>query len=167
MAPKIKFDDLISIDDWASALRKVLDAAVEATKNGNSAERLDLQDLLMSYIKRSPAKVEVLDVIARETIEDLALAEIAASLERISSRSSELDKAVGLIDAVTAEARKDARKLQLESTFEALGKVKIALEGLKKLESSLTDPDQMLLQKLKTSSDAIAELSKVIKPSIS
>src|ERR1044071_5998898 len=57
MAPKIKFDDLISIDDWASALRKVLDAAVDATKNGNSAERLDLQDLLMSYIKRSPAKV--------------------------------------------------------------------------------------------------------------
>src|SRR5438552_2287210 len=109
MALRIKFDELITIEDWSDALRRILDAAVEATKQKDSQGRQELQDLLLTFIKKSPAKIELLDVIAREAIEDLALAEISASLERISSRSAELNRAVGLIDAVTAEAKKDAR----------------------------------------------------------
>ena len=112
MPPRIKFDELITIDDWSGALRKFLDAAVKATENRDAQGRQDLMDLLLTFIKRSPAKVEVLDVIAREAIDDLALAEISVSLERISSRSAELNRAVGLIEAVTEEANKDARELR-------------------------------------------------------
>ncbi len=163
MVPRIKFDDLITIDDWSGALRKIIDAAVEATEDKDSQSRQGLQDLLLVFIKRSPAKVELLDAIARKAIEDLALVEIAVSLERISSRSAELNRAVGLIEAVTAEAKKDARALQLESTLNALAKAKAAVDALNKLERTLADPDQDLLQKLKASADAIAAAAKAIQ----
>ncbi len=164
MIPKIKFDELITIEDWSGALETILDAAVKATENADSQERQDLQDLLLTYIKRSPAKVELLDVIAREAIEDLALAQIAVSLERISSRSAELDRAVALIKNVTAEAKKDERSLQLESTLDALAKAKAAIDALTKLEKSLAGADQNLLQKLKASGEAVAAVVKAIGP---
>ena len=156
MLPEIKFDELITIDEWSDALRKILAAAVAATRNKDAVGRQALMDLLLTFIKRSPAKVEVLDVIAREAIEDLALAEISASLERISSRNAELNRAVGLIDAVTVEAKKDARKLQLEATLDALAKAKIAIDALTRIENTLTNPNKGLLDKLKGSGEAVA-----------
>jgi len=164
MIPKIKFDNLIAIEEWSDALRAILDATVAAIENEDSQERQALQDLLLTFIKRSPAKVELLDVIAREAIEDLALAEISVSLARISSRSAELNRASGLIDAVTAEARKDARTLQMESTLDALAKAKAAIDALNKIEKAAATPDQNLLQKLKASSEAIAAAAKAIHP---
>ena len=162
MPPRIKFDELIAIEDWSNALRKILDAAVKATEDEDAEGRQDLMDLLLTFIKRSPAKVEVLDVIAREAIDDLSLAEISASLQRISSRSAELNRAVGLIDAVTAEAKKDARKLQMETTLDALAKAKAAIDALKAIENAVASPDRNLLQKLETSSAAIAAAAKAI-----
>ena len=162
MPPRIKFDELITIDDWSGALRKILDAAVKATENRDAQGRQDLMDLLLTFIKRSPAKVEVLDVIAREAIDDLALAEISVSLERISSRSAELSRAVGLIEAVTEEANKDARELQLETTLDALAKAKAAVDALQKIEKAVSNPDETLLDKLKVSAEAIAAASKAI-----
>jgi hypothetical protein len=164
MIPKIKFDNLITIEDWSDSLRAILDATVAAIENEDSQERQALQDLLLIFIKRSPAKVELLDVIAREAIEDLALAEISVSLARISARSAELNRASGLIDAVTAEAKKDARALQMESTLEALAKAKAAVDALNKIEKAIANPDQNLLQKLKASSEAIAAAAKAINP---
>jgi hypothetical protein len=164
MVPRIKFDTLTTIDDWAGALSSIIDAAVQATKDQDSEDRVALQDLLLSFIKRSPAMVETLDVIAREAIEDLAESEIAASLERISSRSAELKRATGLIAAVTAEAKKDARALQLETTLDALTKAKVAIETLHKIETTATNPDQSLLQKIKASIEAIATATKALTP---
>jgi hypothetical protein len=162
MSPRIKFDELVTIDEWSTSLRQILDAAVEATENKDSQGRQDLQELLLTFIKRSPAKVELLDVIAREAIEDLALAEISTSLERIASRSAELDRAAGLIGAVTTEARKDARKLRLESTLDALTKAKAAVDALNGIEKAAASPNQNLLHALKASADAIGTAVNVI-----
>jgi hypothetical protein len=164
MPPRIKFDELITIEDWSNALGRILDAAVKATEAKDVLGRQDLMDLLLTFIKRSPPKVEVFDVIAREAIEDLSLAEISASLERISSRTAELSRAVGLIDAVTAEAKKDARALQLESTLDALTKAKAAVEALNKIERALTQPDTNLLDKLKATGEAISAATRAIRP---
>jgi hypothetical protein len=164
MPPKILFDNLITIDDWSAALRKILDAAVAATKDEDSDERQELMDQLLVFIKRSPAKVEMLDVIAREAIEDLSLAEISVSLERISKRSAELNRAVDLIDAVTEEANKDARDLQLESTLDALAKAKAAIDALKKIEQALDTPDKDLLTKLGETAKAISTAVTALKP---
>ena len=163
MAPKIKFNELISIEDWSGALQRILDAAAEATRNEDSEARQGLMDLLLTFIKRSPAKIEVLDVIAREAIEDLSLAEISISLERLASRSAELSRAVGLIDAVAAEARKDARTLQLESTLDALRKAKVAVDALRKVEKALDQPDAGLLEALKSSSEAIGVAAEAMR----
>ena len=127
MLPKINFDRLLTIDQWTNALVTILDAAVEATADKDSTLRIDLQDLLLTFIKRSPPMVESLDTIARQAIEDLAVAEIDASLERITARSAELTRATGLIKAVTEEAKKDTRTLQLESTLDALAKATAVL----------------------------------------
>ena len=163
MLPSIKFDELITIDDWTRALRLVLDAAVEATRSADAQTRRDLQDLLQTFIKRSPAKVELLDVIAREAIEDLAIAEISASLERISSRGAELSRAVGLVAAASSEAQKDARQLHLESTLDALARAKAAIDAFNQLEKAATKPDQNLLQRFKMSADALAALTEAVE----
>jgi hypothetical protein len=164
MIPRIRFDDLITIDEWAGALQQILTAATAATRSNNSSDRLDLQGLLLTYIKKSPPKVELLDVIARETIDDLALAEISLSLDRIASRNAELHRAASLIGAVASEAKKDARALQLESVFDALTKAQAAVDALKALESSLSDPDQKLLAKLRSVGQTIAELNSMVRP---
>ena len=162
MLPSIKFDELITIDDWAGALRVVLDAAVQATRIRDAQTRRDLQSLLQTFIKQSPAKVELLDVIARAAIEDLAIAEISASLERISSRGAELARATGLVDAAATEAKKDARQLQLESTLDALAKAKAAIDAFNQLEQAATSPNQGLLQKLKASADTLTALTAAV-----
>jgi hypothetical protein len=163
MIPRIKFDDLITIDEWAAALQQILTAATAATRSNNSADRIDLQNLLLAYIKKSPPKVEMLDVIARETIDDLALAEISVSLDRIASRNAELQRATGLIGAVAAEAKKDARALKLEGVVDALAKARAAVDALKALENSLSNPDQKLLDKLRAVGQTIAELNATIQ----
>jgi hypothetical protein len=163
MLPSIKFDELITIDDWAEALRRILDAATEATRNKNAQGRRDLQDLLATFIKRSPAKIELLDVIARETIEDLAIADISASLERISGREAELTRAVGLVTAATTEAKKDARQLKLESTLDALARAKAALDAFSQFEKTVMKPDLTLLQKVQALADALATLTKSVE----
>lgn len=163
MLPSIKFDELITIDDWAGALRLLLDAAVQATQDRDAQTRRDLQGLFQAFIKRSPAKIELLDVIARGAIEDLAIAEISASLERISSRGAELVRATGLVAAATTEARKDARQLQLESTLDALAKAKTAIDAFNQLEKAVTSPNHGLLQKLKASADTLTALTTAVK----
>lgn len=164
MLPKIKFDQLITIDDWAAALQKLLDAAAEATENEASDDRLKLQSLLLTYIKKSPPSVESLDAIARQANDDLGVAEISASLNRIKARSADLQKVTGMISAVAAEAKKDARALRLEGTFDALSKAKAAVDALNKLEKSLASPDQTLLAKLKAVGEAINDASALMRP---
>jgi len=162
MIPKIAFDNLISIDEWSDALRRILDAAKAAAGQEDSQDRQKLQDLLLTFVKKSPAKVELLDVIARGAIEDLAVAEITARLDRIASRTAELNRTVGLVESVTEEAKKSERALRLESTIEVLNKAKAAIDAFKKVEKAFTNPDLTLLNSLTTSADAIATAAKAL-----
>jgi hypothetical protein len=163
MAPRIKFDELITIEDWSGALGRILDAAAKATQDENAEGRQASMDLLLMFIKRSPAKVEVLDVIARKAIDDLSVAEIAASLDRIAARQAELMRAAGLIDAVAEDAKKDARILQMEATLDALAKAKLAIEALTRLEGALVDPDVRMLEKLRAAGEEIAGAAKALR----
>jgi hypothetical protein len=165
MPPGIKFDELITIEDWSGALRRILEAAVKATEAKDALVRQDLMELLLTFIKRSPAKVEVLDMIAREAIADLSLAEISASLERmISARNAELNRSIALIDAVAAESKEDARTLQLESTLDALTKARAGVEALNRIEKALSRPDTNLLDQLKATGEAISAATKALRP---
>jgi hypothetical protein len=165
MTPRIKFDELVTSEDWSNALRRILDAAVEAREAKDALGRHDLTDLLLAFIKRSPAKVEALDMIACEAIEDLSLAEISATLERIaSSRTAELNRAVALMAAAAAEPKTDARALQLESTLDALAKARAAVEALNQIEKALSQPDTSLLDHLKTTGEAISAATRAMRP---
>ncbi len=157
MIPNIDFDDLITTKDWADALQSILTAASAATAAANSTDRSALRGLLLTFIKNSPPKVELLDVIAREAIEDLALADISQSLQRIASRNAELEQATKMIAGVTAEAQKDARTLQLESTLSALAKAQTAIDALRAIETS-----GPLNAKLSSVADAIAAVNALV-----
>ena len=161
MIPNIKFATLFTTQNWADALKEILSQARQET---DPDERISLQDLLLVYIKKSPPTVELLDVIAREAIDDLALSEISASLARIASRDAELLRTTGMISAVTREAKMDARALQLESTFEALAKAQAAVDAFTKLEKALKKPDQKLLAKLKAAAEAITSVNELVQP---
>ena len=165
MPPRIEFDELITMDDWSGALRRILEAAVKATEAKDALGRQDLMELLLTFIKRSPAKGEVLDMIAREAIQDLSFAEISASMERMmSSRIAELNRSIGLIDAATAESKRDGRALQLENTLEALTKARAAVEALNRTEKALSQPDINLLDKLNATGEAISAATRAIRP---
>ena len=165
MPPRIKFDELFTVEDWSNALRRILDAAVKAIEAKDALGRQDLMDLLLTFIKRSPARVEVLDVMAREAIEHLTVAEVSASLERLSSsRTAELNRAVMLMGAAAAESKKDARGRQLESTFDALTKARAEVDALNRTEKASSRPDTNLLDQLKATGDALSAATRAIRP---
>jgi hypothetical protein len=97
----IRWDELVSIKDWAAALKKILDEARAAIEQNDSDKRLALQALLVEYVKKSPAKCEELDNIANQAARDLFLSQIEASLQAIAARNAELQKVTDMIGGIS------------------------------------------------------------------
>ena len=159
---QINFDMLVTISDWARVLNQILGSAKAAIDANDQNAKLDTQDLLRTYAKRSPPEVEFLDNIALKAINDLFTSVAETALEAIAARNAELQQATRLIDNVSAQAQKDAKSIQFEKVISALDKAKSAAETLKSLETSLAQPDQNLLSEIRAVTDAIDSLSKSI-----
>jgi hypothetical protein len=97
----IRWDELDSIKDWSAVLKKLLDEARTAIEQNDSEKRLALQDLLVEYVKNSPAKCEELDKIANRAAKDLFLDQIGASLQAIAARNTELQKVTDMMSGAT------------------------------------------------------------------
>ena len=158
--PQINFDMLVTISDWARVLNQILGNAKAAIDANDQGAKLDTQDLLRTYAKRSPPECEFLDNIALKAINDLFTSVAETALDAIAARNAELKQATKLIDSVSTQAQKDAKSIQFEKVISALDKARSAAETLKSLESSLAQPDQNLLSKIKALTDAIDSLSK-------
>ena len=152
---KINFDLLITIPDWAGALQQLLDDAKAAIQGNSQQAKLDAQSSLRTFIKQSPVEAEFLDDIALRAINDLFLSVASAALAGIAARNAELQKATKSLQSVTAQAEKDAKSIQFEKVISAMDKAKSAAEALKALETSLAQPDQNLLNRIKSVLDAI------------
>lgn len=159
----VKWDELLTIQDWSTALGTILDEARVAIEQNNSNKRLELQDLLVEYVKKSPVKCNALDDIASKAVHDLFLSQIEASLQAIASRNAELKKATDLIVGVTEQVKKDRKAIMFENTLESLNKVSSSINTIKALEKQLENPDQNLLNKIIAVDDAIKELEGVLK----
>jgi hypothetical protein len=158
---EINWDVLVTIKDWAAALQRILDDAKAAVTANDQGAKLDAQDLLRTFTKRSPVECEFLDNIALKAINDLFISVSGSALEAISSRNAELQQATKLIKDVGTQAQKDAKAIQFEKVISALDKAKSAAEALKNLETSLAQPDQNLLGKIKALSGAIEDIVKL------
>lgn len=158
---QINFDTLVTIDDWAGALRQLLNDATAAISANDQQAKLDAQDALRTFSKLSPVQCEFLDNIAHKAVNDLFISVADSALAAIASRNAELQQATKLIKNVAAEAQKETKSIQFEKVISALDKAKSAAETLKTLETSLAQPDQNLLAKIKALTDAIDALSQL------
>jgi hypothetical protein len=160
--PQINFDELVTLADWTAALQSILDEAKTAIQSNDQGKKLELQDQLRAYIKRSPEKCEFLDNIAHKAIDDLFISVVGSALSAIDARNAELKKATAVVADVTHEAENDAKSIQFKTAIEVLTKAKAAVEKLKALEQQLAQPDQNLLDKIKALTDAISDLSGLL-----
>lgn len=158
---KINFDDLVTIADWADALQLLMNDAKAALTANDQDAKIKTQDMLRTFIKRSPVETEFLDDIAFKAINDLFISVAGTALNAISARNAELQQATKLIKNVSSQAQKDAKAIKFTAVISALDKAKSAAEALKSLETSLTAPDQNLLAKIKALTDAIDALKKL------
>lgn len=158
---QINFDSLVTIDDWAGALQQLLNDAKAAINANDQQAKLNAQEALRTFSKLSPVQCEFLDNIAHKAVNDLFISVADSALAAIASRNAELQQATKLIKNVATEAQKDAKSIQFERVISALDKAKSAAETLKTLETSLAQPNQNLLAKIKALTDAIDALSQL------
>ena len=153
----IEWNKLVKIEDWAKVLSNLLDEAKSAIEDNNSDKRLEIQDLLVTFIEKSPLKCAALNKVASEAAEDVFLDQIGESLKAIASRNAELKKLMRLVNNVTGEARKDEKALQFENLIEAIEKVTGIAETLKDVEGTLSDPEADVLAKIESGTKAVEE----------
>ena len=157
----INFDLLVTLEDWAGALQELLNDARAAIAANNQAQKISAQDALRTFTKRSPVEAEFLDNIALKAINDLFISVVDTALAAIGARNAELQQATKLMKDVSAQAKKDAKKIQFENVISVLDKAKAAAETLKQLENSLTQPDQNLLTRIRALVEAIDDLRQL------
>ena len=157
----IKFDQLFTLEDWAGALQELLNDAQAAITANNQAQKISAQDALRTFMKQSPVQAEFLDNIALKAINDLFISVADTALAAIGARNAELQQATKLMKDVSAQAKKDAKKIQFESVVSVLDKAKAAAETLKELENSLAQPDQNLLARIRALMEAIDGLRQL------
>lgn len=126
----IDWDRLLTSAQWASTLSTLLTAAAKVASAEDGDDLSDLQDVLRTYVKMSPPKVQNLDAIASATIEDLMSVEINARVAAIASRNAELQKQIAIIAGATSDAKADAAQLRLEPVIQQLTQARQALEKL-------------------------------------
>ncbi|TGE05452.1 hypothetical protein [Hymenobacter fodinae] len=146
--PKIDWDNLLLLSEWADALMQLLAAAEDAIKSKNATQRQQANDMLKLYIKKSPIDAGPLDTIAAAAIIDVDIAVIEEALFRIGQRKDELQKQIQLIQGVTKQASSSAKELRLDGLKKAVDSTKTALEGLKAVNDDLSKSDSKLTKKL-------------------
>lgn len=156
--PSTRFSALITIDDWAASLGRLLKEVEEAIRAGEANAKLALEDLLFEFIKQSPPAAQYLDAIAGQAQRDLLTSEVQQALAGIAARNAELKRATLLIKQAAEQAQKSKKELQFENVLSVLEKAKAGLEALKELEEAATAPDRELLDRVVAVTGAIAEL---------
>lgn len=152
----IDWDRLLTTAEWADTLRFLLSEATTVAGSQNTDDMDDLQDILRTYIKKSPPKVQHLDSIASGVIEDLMGADLNIRLAAIRSRNTDLKKQIDIIEGVTAEAKANAAELRLEPVIQQLN---LARQSLEKLRQDYEAAGDTANSWYKKTQDLIASLS--------
>lgn len=159
-APKFDWDRLLTTAEWAESLKKIMVSASSAVETSNHADISALQELLRTYIKRSPAKVQFLDEIAAGLLDDLMSVDFDESIKSIKNRNAELQQQIDVIKGVTADAKADAAALRLEPVIDQINKAKVALEKLKHDFEQSNDTNNGWYTKADTALTGIKEFLK-------
>lgn len=149
-----------TIKEWTDLLSKFIEETKKAIEEDDFDKRKSARDHLISFIKQSPQKVEYLDDIARQALNDLSEFEVEKALADIAKTAEDLKKAANMIDHITDEANKSASKIKIETILEKIQQVKNAMELLEELEEDLTDEDKELIEKIKALKETLDNFEK-------
>lgn len=138
-----------TIKEWTDLLSVFIEESKKAIEEDDFDKRKNARDHLIGFIKQSPQKVEYLDDIARQALNDLSEFEVEKALEDIAKTAEDLKKAARMIDHITDEANKSASKIKIETILEKIQQAKNAMELLEDLKDDLTDADKELIEKIK------------------
>lgn len=156
--PVIDWNNLILLEEWATALQQILAAAESAVQNP-IGKRQEVAELLRVFIKKSPVDAGVLDAIATGAIIDLNISLIDDALRAIRAREATLKQQIALITGVAAQARNDAKSLRLDKVNKALAETRTALKTLQAANRALDTPDEKLAKKVDALITAMSDLS--------
>ncbi|MGD2092300.1 MAG: hypothetical protein PVH61_39395, partial [Candidatus Aminicenantes bacterium] len=132
----IKWRALITEEEWANVLGKILDDARSALLENveNDSEKLgDIQALLDKFVKESPSYCRVLDGIAAKASYNIFITETNVALKRINESYAELKKVLELIKGTTTRIKKSRKAILFEDLIEILDKAEIAINELKNI----------------------------------
>lgn len=160
----IKWNELLTIEDWSNLLEKILKEAEEAIKQNDFAQKEEIQEILRRYIKESPPgrPIDTLDEIAMKAYKDLFISIVDKCIAAIASRNAELKKARELIAGVTEQAKKSTKAIMFENVVNALDKSKRTLDAFKGFVEALDSPDQNLLDKIEAVNVSLTQLNAKI-----
>ncbi len=136
MTPNWK--DLETFDDWADALRSLMDVARAALKAGDAGARARIKKDLIAFVDRSPDWiVKELDSLAGEVIKALGKAAIDDAISDIESRTVDLARLTKAIEAGTAANLQEARRIRLERARKTVDSITQTVGSLSDLKASL------------------------------
>lgn len=145
---RIKWRELITEDEWANVLGKILDAAKAAILENDLDKLLEIQDTLEKFVKESPSYCRVLDDIAAKASYNIFITETNKALKEITERNAELKKALELIKGTTERIKKSRKAILFEEVIETLDKAKTVIDELKNTAETFDDNEKTLLEKI-------------------
>lgn len=161
----IKWDELKNFEDWAQQLDELLDMAVQAVKNNDINERVEVQKTLRQFKRKSPNVFShKLDVIASQAIKDIFLETLTQCIKALSSRSEELDSYVKDIRSVTSETAKVTLLINLETPKTVASSLNEVINAIKDIKKALKDDSKAdeIAKHVDTTIAGIKKLRKTI-----
>ena len=152
-----ELNQLETFEEWADALRDILDGAEVVIEGNDSNRKLELQKSLSEFIKMSPSRCADLDDIARKAANDIFRGIVDENIKAIADRSIELKKVTDLVKRATEDAKKDRKAILFENVIEGIDRITGTAERLKGVGGTLSDPEANLLAKIEGVTKAVEE----------
>jgi hypothetical protein len=161
----IDWDSLDTFDDWSGALDQILKQARAALQSSDEQQRADVQQSLADYIANSPNRIAAqLDVIARQTMDDLLNTAISDALANLAARSADLAMHAKTIADIADSADAKASSIRLAKARDVVDATTSTIQSLTGLRQTLGDgaDDKVVADKIDKAVKAIHDLVPLV-----
>jgi hypothetical protein len=159
---EIKWNELASLNDWATTLKRLLGEAEKAIRASDRPAKESTKKLLLEFSRRAPFKLRETAVNASI---DLSNSIIDDALEAIAGRNQELAELVGELQDTTTDVKQSEQFINFQvkriaESLDYLGKTVVILQEVQRdLQNKNTD----IFDKVKNALEAIEALKVVAK----
>lgn len=134
----VNWETLRTYEEWADALKNLLNAARIALETNDLAARGRVKRDLIDFIDESPNwLIRNLDDVAHEAIMDLGKATITEAITGIEQRTIDLIRLTKSIQSIAQNAQTSAISLRLEKSIAAIDSSTKAVKAINDLRNEL------------------------------